>query len=74
MSHLAVDIVSAEIVLEDCAYKHYDEYIFIFGECQENASVSARVYSEGFPRNQHPMHDAISDAFHRRDRICCSTT
>lgn len=75
MSHLAVDIVSTEVVLEDCTYKQYDEYTFIFGECQENASVSARVYSEVFPRNQHPMHDTITDAFHRlRDRICYSTT
>jgi hypothetical protein len=44
----------------------YLEMIIIFGEC--NARDAARVFSERFPKRNHPDHNAESDGKDARDR------
>lgn len=53
-------LVCADIVKTAYTCTHYHEMILIYGEYQRNARAIAGVYSERFPRDQHPSQETIT--------------
>lgn len=61
-------LVSAEIVVTDW-YTQYSKMILICAECRINSKAAAKVYSERFPKHQHPMYETTTDTLHRLREI-----